>query len=343
MFAKLAYPMARAALFRLDPELAHDVALGSLKKAERLHTIKLFASRVPEKPTTVMGLEFPNPCGLAAGLDKNGDYIDALGALGFGSIEIGTITPKPQAGNPKPRMFRLASDSALINRLGFNNKGVDYLCQRVKKRRYRGILGINIGKNKATPNERAVDDYIHCLRKVYPLADYVTVNISSPNTEGLRDLQHADSLRTLLQDLKSEQDQLRQVHDRTVPLVVKLAPDLDDAARDQTVAVLNSIAPEGVIMGNTTISRPSLGDLRHAQESGGLSGKPLLPLANDQLGKLRQQLSSSIPIVGVGGITSAEAAAQKFTLGAALVQIYTGFIYAGPDLIRQVVQRAPEL
>ena len=288
-----------------------------------------------------MGLEFPNPCGLAAGLDKNGDYFEALGALGFGFIEIGTVTPKPQSGNPKPRMFRLIEHEALINRLGFNNKGVDYLCRQVKRRRYDGILGINIGKNKDTPNQRAIDDYIHCLRKVYPLADYITVNISSPNTAGLRELQQAQSLATLLEDLLNEQQHLQAQYNKTVPLLIKLAPDLDADALKGTTEILNRTSPNGVIMSNTTIERGVVRSHPLAAESGGLSGRPLGALALVKLQQLRQDLDPNIPIIGVGGITCGEAGAEKFASGADLVQIYTGFIYHGPELIRQVVEHAP--
>lgn len=340
MLGKHLYPIARSALFQLDPERAHDVALGGLKKAQRLGAIKLFAPSVADRPVQVMGLGFKNPCGLAAGLDKNGDYIDALGALGFGFVEIGTITPRPQPGNPAPRMFRLTREQALINRLGFNNKGVDHLVAQVKRRRYDGILGINIGKNKDTPNERAVDDYVTCLRKVYKHADYITVNISSPNTEGLRALQHGESLAALLTELKSEQAELAAKHGKHVPLAIKLAPDLDDAAIAEISRVLNDHQVDAVISGNTTITRPGLADGPAANEAGGLSGAPLLPLANQIFGKLRQSLNAEIPMIGVGGITYGEDAAGKFELGASLVQIYTGFIYHGPQLIADVVEVA---
>jgi len=340
-FGKLLYPPARAALFRLEPERAHDLALGALRRAKSLGSIGMLSAKVPDRPIQCMGLEFANPCGLAAGLDKNGDYFEALGALGFGFIEIGTVTPKPQAGNPKPRMFRLVEHQALINRLGFNNKGVDHLCRQVKRRRYRGVLGINIGKNKDTPNAQAIDDYVHCLRKVYPLADYVTINISSPNTKGLRDLQRAESLAALVEDVLNEQSQLEAQHQKVVPLLIKLAPDLDSKSLKATAKVLNETQPNGVIMGNTTIGRDLVTGHPQAEETGGLSGGPLRELASQQLKKLRQHLDPKIPIIGVGGITSGQVAAERFANGAELVQVYTGFIYHGPELIGQVVKHAP--
>ncbi len=334
---KFTYPIARTALFRLNPELAHDVALGSLKKAERLGLLRLIAPCVIDRPVDVMGLRFKNPCGLSAGLDKNGDYIDALGKLGFGFIEIGTITPLPQDGNPKPRMFRLPAQQALINRLGFNNKGVEYLVDRVKNRRWRGILGINIGKNKNTPNERAIDDYITCLRQVYSHADYITVNISSPNTEGLRALQHGEALSQLITDLKSEQEDLAAQHNKAVPMAIKLAPDLDPEAVSTIAAVLNQLGVDAVIAGNTTITRPGLEGSKYQEESGGLSGAPLKSLADQTFASLRAELDDRIPMIGVGGITRGQDAVDKVALGADLVQVYTGFIYHGPQLIADVV------
>lgn len=284
---QLPYSLARAALFRLSPEHAHDLALSGLKSAAMVGATRCLAPPIPTHPVEVMGLRFANPCGLAAGLDKNGDYIDALGALGFGFIEVGTVTPQPQPGNPKPRMFRIVPEQALINRLGFNNKGVDHLVAQATKRRYRGVLGINIGKNKNTTEANAIDDYVVCLRKVYPHADYVTVNISSPNTAGLRDLQRADLLNALLSDLKSEQAELASRHQRRVPLAIKLAPDLEPDSIAGIAGVLNKHQVDAVISGNTTVTRPGLNDYRQASEAGGLSGAPLLRLANQTLSTLR--------------------------------------------------------
>ena len=274
-----------------------------------------------------------NPGGLAAGLDKNGDYIDALGSLGFGFIEVGTVTPRPQPGNKKPRVFRLPEAKALINRLGFNNKGVDHLVRQARKRSYRGILGINIGINSDTPNENAVDDYLHCLEKVYDHADYVTVNISSPNTAGLRDLQSEDTLDSLLSDLRERRDQLANDSGTCVPLLIKIAPDLEEQSISAMAAIFNTHSIDGLVATNTTVSRAPVLGMEHASEDGGLSGAPLLELANKALSAFRRDLDSGIPMIGVGGICKPQDAAAKFELGASLIQFYTGFIYAGPDLI----------
>lgn len=331
------YGLARGALFRLEPERAHDIALASLKRAERFGLSGLIRAKVPQAPCSALGLDFANPVGLAAGLDKNGDFIDALGALGFGFLEIGTITPRPQPGNPKPRLFRLTRHQALINRLGFNNKGVDHLVRQVEKRRWQGVLGINIGKNKDTPNKRAVDDYRICLESVFPLADYVTVNISSPNTEGLRDLQAADSLRRLLGELKNSQAKLAGQHQRRVPILLKVAPDLGAKQIEEIAHEILEAEFEGLLATNTTLSRPGIEGVHQAEESGGLSGEPLAPLACHVLKAFRRHLPRAFPILGVGGITSATHARDRLTAGADLLQIYTGFIYRGPQLIADCV------
>lgn len=283
-----------------------------------------------------MGLNFPNVVGLAAGLDKNADYLDALAGLGFGFIEVGTVTPRPQPGNPKPRLFRLPVAQALINRMGFNNKGIDYLIRQVSRAHYRGILGINIGKNKDTPTDKAVDDYRLCLQKAYPHAGYITVNISSPNTPGLRDLQKVEELSRLLAELLDKREQLATQHGKRVPLVLKIAPDLDEQAMDDMAECLLAQRVDGLIVGNTTLSRPGLEDCPEAHESGGLSGKPLLPLATHVLKSMQARLKDEIPLIGVGGILTAADATEKFNAGARLVQIYTGFIYRGPALIREI-------
>ena len=331
------YSIARTALFALDPEAAHHLALDSLRRLNKLHLSRLFSSRCMA-PCEVMGLRFDNPVGLAAGLDKNGQYIDALAALGFGFIEVGTVTPRAQPGNPKPRMFRLKEDEALINRLGFNNQGLDAFIANVKRAKYQGVLGLNIGKNADTPIERAVDDYVICLKGVYPFASYVTVNISSPNTKGLRDLQAAEQLQKLLATLKAEQKILAKKHKKHVPLVLKIAPDLDLKSIREIAALTLENGIEGMIATNTTISRDAIRDHPLAQEAGGLSGRPLFSPSTEVLRELAKALKGNIPIIGVGGIMSGQDAQAKMNAGAALVQIYTGFIYHGPDLIRDAVR-----
>ncbi len=330
------YQLAKPLLFRLDPETAHDVTLGLIARAHRLGLLptKTFQSA---QPTRAMGLDFPNPVGLAAGLDKNGDYIDALAALGFGFIEIGTITPRPQPGNPKPRMFRLVEQQAIINRMGFNNHGVDRLIENVKRSRYRGILGINIGKNFDTPIERAADDYLACLEKVYEFASYITVNISSPNTKNLRQLQQENEFDALLAALKQKQQSLETQFGKYVPLAIKIAPDLSESEIDMIADRLLVHGIDGVIATNTTVSRAGIEQSPHQQEAGGLSGKPLQQSATNVVRRLAQKLKGRIPIIGVGGITSAAAAKEKFDVGATLIQIYSGLIYRGPDLIRDIL------
>ncbi|WP_024869524.1 quinone-dependent dihydroorotate dehydrogenase [Pseudoxanthomonas suwonensis] len=333
------YSIARPFLFGLDAELAHKTALNSLDLAWRTGTIGLVAERRPPLPTRVFGLKFPNPVGLAAGLDKNGEHIDALLALGFGFIEIGTVTPRPQPGNPKPRLFRLVKDQALINRMGFNNAGVDALVRNVERaQRKGGLLGINIGKNKDTPNEDAAADYVHCLERVYPLADYVTVNISSPNTAGLRELQEEQALRRLVGSLREAQERLAVRHDRRVPVLVKIAPDLSDSDIDAAARVLSDLEVDGVIATNTTTARTAVLGRRHADEAGGLSGAPLMGQSTLVLRRLRTRLPESIPLVGVGGIMSGADAVAKMAAGASLVQCYSGLIYRGPALVGECVE-----
>lgn len=331
------YSLARKLLFCLEPETAHDVTLELLGAAERLRLLKLLAPRPVAQPVEVMGLSFSNPVGLAAGLDKNGDYFNALGSLGFGFVEIGTVTPKPQLGNPKPRMFRLPEREAIINRMGFNNKGVEHLVQRVQSRRYNGVLGINIGKNATTPVERAVDDYQLCLDAVYDYADYITFNISSPNTPGLRDLQFGDNLSRMLEALKKQQQQRFSQSGRYVPLAVKIAPDMDNLAIEQVASVLENQGMDGVIATNTTVSRAGVEGLAHSEETGGLSGTPVQEKSTRLISSLHSHLGGRLPIIGVGGIMDGESAAEKIDAGASLVQLYTGFVYHGPGLVSECV------
>jgi dihydroorotate dehydrogenase len=326
------YSLVRRALFLSDPETAHGLALESLRLGYGVGATHLL-SKCRNLPVKVMGLQFPNPVGMAAGMDKNGDYIDALGSLGFGFIEVGTVTPRPQPGNPKPRIFRLEKANAMINRLGFNNKGVDHLVRQVRKREFSGILGINIGKNFDTPNEKAADDYLVCLEKVYPEADYITVNISSPNTRGLRDLQGVEQLDNLLQTLNRKRNALADTWQKRVPLVVKVAPDLEDAQIPGMAEVVARNEFDGLIATNTTISREAVKGMRHAGELGGLSGAPLKKQANHVLAAFRKHLPEGFALIGTGGITAGADAAEKIRLGADLVQFYTGFVYAGPDLV----------
>jgi dihydroorotate dehydrogenase len=332
------YPFARPFLFALDPETAHDLAFAGLDQAAKFGLARLFAPRVSATPVTVMGITFPNRVGLAAGLDKNAEHLAGLATFGFGFLEAGTVTPRPQPGNPKPRMWRLPQANALINRLGFNNDGVDRFLANLAKSSYRGILGINIGKNFDTPNDRAADDYVKCLRAVYAKADYVTVNISSPNTAGLRDLQADAALEALLRTLKAEQKALAQQHDRHVPIVVKIAPDLADDAIRGVARLLAAHRCDGVIATNTTIARDGVAGLPHADETGGLSGAPLREKSTAVVRTLARALDGALPIIGVGGILSAEDAREKVAAGASLVQIYTGLVYRGPQLIAECVK-----
>ena len=332
------YSLARPLLFGMDPEAAHTLALASLKLIERTGLASVLADAGPAHAVRVMGLDFPNALGLAAGLDKNGEYIDALAAMGFGFIEIGTVTPRAQPGNPKPRMFRLPEAQALINRLGFNNQGVEHLLANVSRSRYRGVLGINIGKNFDTPIDRAADDYEYCLAKVYARASYVTVNISSPNTKDLRQLQGADELGALAGKLKTEQLRLADEYGRYVPLALKIAPDLDDAQLEAIANCLLKHKLDGVIATNTTVSRAAVKGLPHADEGGGLSGAPLRDASTEVIRKLARLLDGRLPIIGVGGVMSAEDARAKLEAGASLVQLYTGFIYRGPELIGEILR-----
>jgi dihydroorotate dehydrogenase len=332
------YTLVRPLLFALDAETAHHLTLPALRRAERVGLTGLI-KRPADDPRTVMGLRFPNPVGLAAGLDKDGAYIDALAALGFGSIEIGTVTPRAQPGNPKPRMFRLPQADALINRLGFNNGGVDAFVRNVQSSRFyqerRGVLGLNIGKNADTPIERAAEDYLHCLRKVYPYASYVTVNISSPNTKNLRQLQGAGELDSLLAQLKAEQRVLADRHRRYVPLALKIAPDIDSEQIKVIAEALLRHGIDGVIATNTTVTRDAVAGLAHGSEAGGLSGAPVFALSNRVIAELKSALGDALPIIGVGGILSGADAKMKSDAGAALVQLYSGLIYRGPALVRE--------
>jgi dihydroorotate dehydrogenase len=329
------FSLLRPALFQIDPETAHDLTICSLNNAYSFGLSRIVANRIPDDPRTVMGLTFRNPVGLAAGLDKNGECIDGLAALGFGFIEIGTVTPLPQQGNPKPRLFRLPQANAIINRMGFNNNGVDALITNVKRADYRGILGINIGKNAATPIERAADDYLICLRKVYAHASYITVNISSPNTKNLRQLQDEDALNGLLMLLKTEQQKLADTHGKYVPITLKIAPDLDNEQIAQIARLLMQHRIDGVIATNTTLSREGVDNLPHGTETGGLSGAPVRDRSTAVIRQLAAELQGALPIIGVGGILSGADAAEKIRAGASLVQIYSGMVFSGPALISE--------
>ncbi len=332
------YPLLRPLLFSLDPETAHEVTLKLLDTAYASGLAKLLYPVIEDKPLTVMGLTFKNPVGLAAGLDKNGDYLDALAALGFGFVEIGTVTPRPQPGNPKPRLFRLPEHQAIINRMGFNNSGIDHLLNRVKQSRYTGILGINIGKNFDTPIENAADDYLIGLRKAYPAASYITINISSPNTKNLRQLQQGDEIKTLISALKTEQLKLQQEYGKYVPLVLKIAPDLDSDQISHIARLLLEFALDGVMATNTTIARDRIAGHPLADETGGLSGAPVKNQSTAVVRALADELNSKIPIIAVGGILNAADAQEKLTAGASLVQVYSGLIYRGPQLIADIVK-----
>jgi dihydroorotate dehydrogenase len=336
------YPLARSFLFALDPEVAHELTLGKLDYAAKLGLTRLITRQVDDLPVQAMGLTFRNPVGLAAGMDKNAAHIDALGSFGFGHIEAGTVTPRPQPGNPKPRLFRLVPASGLINRMGFNNDGVERFVANVQAQRHfraaGGILGLNIGKNATTPIERAEDDYVAALQAVYPHADYIAVNISSPNTKDLRALQSERALVGLLRALDDARRGLEDEHGRRVPLAVKIAPDLDDAAIAPLADVLVAHGVDGVIATNTTVARDKVQGLRHAEETGGLSGGPLRERATKVVHRLSRHLQGRLPIIGVGGILSGADAVEKLQAGASLVQIYTGFIYAGPDLVADCIE-----
>jgi dihydroorotate dehydrogenase len=330
----------RAGLFRFDPETAHHLSMTALQAAEKCGLLGLvFPADELATPVEVMGLKFPNRVGLAAGLDKDGDTIDAMGRLGFGCVEVGTITPRPQAGNPQPRLFRLIPHEAIINRMGFNNPGIEVGVANVRKSKtFRGIIGFNIGKNKDTPNENAADDYLACLRQAYPVADYIAVNLSSPNTPGLRDLQGAEASARLLEVLKAEQLELAARHGKQVPLLFKIAPDLGEAQIRDLARVFLDGGLDGLIATNTTLERAAVAGHPRAGEAGGLSGRPLLQKSNDVLRAFASELGGRIPIIGVGGISSVEDAREKIRAGAALVQIYTSFIYQGPKLVRELAR-----
>lgn len=338
MSDKLLYAVARPLLFSLAPETAHNLTLPSLTRAANLGLTKLIARPEPD-PRKVMGITFPNPVGLAAGLDKDGAYIDGLASLGFGFIEVGTVTPRAQPGNPQPRIFRLPKANAVINRMGFNNGGVDAFVANVQSSKFfqnkEGVLGLNIGKNADTPIERAADDYLHCLDKVYPYASYVTVNISSPNTKNLRQLQGGSELDALLAQLKEAQSRLADKHKRYVPVALKIAPDIDNEQIKTIAAALLRHKMDAVIATNTTITRDAVKGLPHAEETGGLSGAPVFELSNAVIRALKCELGNAIPIIGVGGILSGKDAQAKIDAGASLVQLYTGLIYRGPGLVKE--------
>ncbi|HWV08261.1 MAG TPA: quinone-dependent dihydroorotate dehydrogenase, partial [Pseudomonas sp.] len=320
------YTLARELLFKLSPETSHELSIDLIGAGGRLGLNGLVTKAPAALPVNVMGLTFANPVGLAAGLDKNGDAIDGFAQLGFGFVEIGTVTPRPQPGNPKPRLFRLPEAEAIINRMGFNNHGVDHLVARVQAARYKGVLGINIGKNFDTPVERAVDDYLLCLDKVYTHASYVTVNVSSPNTPGLRSLQFGDSLKQLLEALRQRQEDLAQQHGKRVPLAIKIAPDMTDEEIIEVARALVETGMDAVIATNTTLSREGVEGLSHADEAGGLSGAPVRDKSTHTVRVLAGELAGRLPIIAAGGITEGQHAAQKIEAGASLVQVYSGFI-----------------
>lgn len=331
------YSFLRKFLFLLPPECAHCLSLTLLKLAYTASRVARIQANFPKKPCSLWGLEFPNPVGLAAGLDKNAEYVDALFGLGFGFIEVGAVTPKAQSGNPKPRLFRLPKARALINRMGFNNLGVDYLVSQLKKRKVAGVLGVNLGKNKETPLSEAYSDYAACLEEVYPYADYVSVNISSPNTEGLRELQGETYLRALLSRLMKLRSHLQEQHQKFVPLTVKVAPDLTPDEIDSMARIFIETKIDGIIAVNTTRDRGSVRGLQFADQLGGLSGAPLFIKTLQVIKQFNQATQGSIPLIAVGGITSAEQVRQLLQGGASLVQLYTGLIYKGPGLIRRIV------
>lgn len=332
------YPIVRFILFRLDPEASHDLTLRWIKWLASSPLNFLIKQTPVENPVEVFGLKFPNRVGLAAGLDKNGACIDAFAALGFGHIEVGTVTPRPQPGNPKPRLFRLPQAQGLINRFGFNNHGVDQLVENVKNASYKGILGINIGKNFDTPVEKAVDDYMICMEKVYPHASYITVNISSPNTANLRQLQFGEALDELLSAIKDKQNALAEKYSKKVPVLIKIAPDLNDEEVEQLASTFIRHQVDGIIATNTTFSREGVEGLKFADEQGGLSGAPVFDQSTRVLEKLSAIVQEQFPIIGVGGIDSGHSAQAKVNAGAKLVQVYSGFIYKGPGLISQIAK-----
>jgi dihydroorotate dehydrogenase len=330
------YDLIRPLLFMLDAETAHGLTLYASDVAQRSNLSRLVNTPPADLPVRVFGIDFPNPVGLAAGLDKNGDHLDGLAAMGFGFVEIGTVTPRPQAGNDKPRMFRLPEHQAVINRLGFNNGGIDALVRNVEAAHFRGVLGINIGKNKDTPNERAADDYLLCLERAYPLASYITVNISSPNTQGLRDLQEEDTLRRFIGTLRDAQERLAGVHGRR-PMLLKIAPDLSEAELDAMAEVLLASGIDGVVCTNTTVDHSAVQTHPHGNEAGGLSGRPLFQKSTEVLRGMKRRVGDRLPIIGVGGVLEGDDAAEKIEAGASLVQVYSGLVYRGPRLINEAV------
>ncbi len=333
---KLLYPIIRAILFRFDPEKTHEMTLNWMKKIEKSPVRSLMVQHLKSDPVEVFGINFPNRIGLAAGLDKNGAYIDALAASGFGHIEVGTVTPVAQSGNPKPRLFRLPAAKAIINRFGFNNDGVEQLVENVKNARFNGILGINIGKNFNTPVENAIDDYLICMDKVYQYASYITINISSPNTANLRQLQFGEALDELLKAIKLKQSELAQLHNKLVPVLVKIAPDLTEEEVKQLADTFVHHKIDGVIATNTTFAREAVKGLQHAEEQGGLSGAPVFDSSTQVLKLLVEQVNGAFPVIGVGGIDSVRTAQEKLDAGACLIQLYSGFIYEGPSLLQRI-------
>ncbi|WP_047689477.1 quinone-dependent dihydroorotate dehydrogenase [Vibrio sp. ZOR0018] len=332
------YRLARTGFFQLDAEKAHDLAIENFKRFTGTPLDLFYRQHLPNRPVECMGLTFKNPVGLAAGLDKNGECIEAFGAMGFGFVEVGTVTPRPQSGNDKPRLFRLIQAEGIINRMGFNNLGADNLVENVKKAKYDGIIGINIGKNKDTPIENGADDYLICMEKVYPYAGYIAVNISSPNTPGLRTLQYGEALDDLLAVLKAKQSELAKLHNKYVPLTLKIAPDLSDDELKQICQSLLKHNIDGVIATNTTLDRSLVEGMKFANEAGGLSGRPVQSRSTEVIKCLYQELGDKLPIIGVGGIDSCIAAKEKMLAGAKLVQVYSGFIYHGPGLVRDIVK-----
>jgi len=331
------YSALRKVFFKFDPETIHEMTIKGLKATGATPFNFAYKQRIPNKPVQVMGIYFPNPCGLAAGLDKNGECIRAFDDMGFGFVEVGTVTPRPQPGNDKPRIFRIPEANAVINRMGFNNKGVDYLVDQVRAAKFKGVLGINIGKNKDTPDENAKDDYIYCMQKVYNYATYITVNISSPNTPGLRSLQYGEPLSELLSALKKEQTILAKKYDKYVPIAVKIAPDLtkEEIESIAQCLIINDI--DGVIATNTTLARDKVENFEYGNEAGGLSGQPVKDKSTEVIKILAKALADKLPIIGVGGIASGNDANEKIAAGAKLVQVYTGFIYQGPELVKDIV------
>lgn len=331
----MSYKVIRDLLFLLPPETSHHISMQAINWLGQTRLSSLLARPMVSDPVEVMGIQFPNRVGLAAGLDKDGAYIDGLGTLGFGFLEVGTVTPEPQPGNEKPRMFRLAPEQAIINRMGFNNDGVDALVRRVRRCNFDGVLGINIGKNKLTANEDTLSDYVTCLKKVYKFAHYITINISSPNTKDLRALQFGSELEALLDGLKQAHEELKTQHKKHVPIVVKIAPDMEEQEIRAVCQSLLKFEVDGVIVSNTTVDRTSILESRYFGETGGLSGAPLFERSNRALQLVVDEVKSKMAIIGVGGIMDGDAAAEKIRLGADLVQLYTGFIYSGPDLIEE--------